>query len=247
MKSVRYSNNVLSMINKVGNLPKLSNGYYEFVLGAVNFKSRNGGAIYTLESAMKMLEASSSLIERVQDGRLRGENGHPQINFFDIKPEDFVRMNQILESRISVHYRDIHIEPDYVDNFGNRFPAFIGEGTPSGELGYVLEKSLANKDENIAFSVRSFTDNYYRNGQLYKDFVKIITWDIVNDPGLSVATKYGNASLESDNSVLINIERLERSIATPGIISVENMSAAKEYLAEVKHLIGRDERFKNRW
>jgi hypothetical protein len=61
---------------------------------------------------------------------------------------------------------------------------------------------MDNKMENTCFSVRSFTDDYVSGGMVKKVVKEVITWDLVNEPGISVATKYNAPTLESESLVI---------------------------------------------
>ena len=73
----------------------------------------------------------------------------------------------------------------------------MGKVKPSGPMGPSLKEQLENPSENVAFSVRSLTRDKRIAGQLFKHMTTLVTWDYVNEPGISVATKYDNPSLES--------------------------------------------------
>ena len=83
-----------------------------------------------------------------------------------------------------------------MDDKGKPVTAVIGMVKPSGPRGPALRESLDNPDENVAFSVRSLTNDTFENGGHQKHMKQLITWDYVNEPGISIATKYNAPSLE---------------------------------------------------
>lgn len=182
--------------NKAGLLRADSNGYYPVVLGALNFNN-SVGQIYPEAPAMELLKNSSSFMRRVSNGYCRGEYGHPKkqpgMTF-----QDFMhRILTIEESMVSHHIKEVWVEKGKVLHQGRPVIAIMGQVKPAGPYANSLERSLENPDENVAFSIRSITDDYRVGTQIQKHLREIVCWDFVNEPGLSVANKYAAPSLES--------------------------------------------------
>lgn len=200
MNTIRFACTALMGTNKVGQLVKDENGYYTLVLGALNVLN-SAGAFYTYEGAKELFESASPLMRRVARGALKGEYGHPKRVPGQSLDEFATRIMTIDERYICCHIKEVYLDFDSIKDpeTGRPVIAIFGKVIPSGPLGHVLEKSLENKDENVCFSIRSFThDTEDRRGNVTKVLKTIVTWDYVNEPGISYANKFGNPALESD-------------------------------------------------
>jgi len=186
----------LAGTNKVGALKPDSNGYYEMVLGAYDFFN-SSKAIYPFTSAKHLFEESSMLMRRINNGQCRSEYGHPKKQRGMTMSDYIQRIVSIEETNICAHIKSIRIDTQSVmDDKGKPVTAVIGMVKPSGPRGPALRESLDNPDENVAFSVRSLTNDTFENGGHQKHMKQLITWDYVNEPGISIATKYNAPSLE---------------------------------------------------
>lgn len=201
--NVRFVCQSLAGVNKVGNLVKDENGYYTVVIGALGMFN-SAGHFYEYESAKKLFESSGSLMRRVSRGSLRGEYGHPRMES-GMSETDFAnRIMSIWESNTCCQFKEIWLDFDNVkDENGKPVIAIMAKVIPSGPHGPVLEKQLNNKDENVCFSIRAFTDDYMDGGVRHRVLKTIVTFDYVNEPGMSVANKYKSPALEGlDETVL---------------------------------------------
>lgn len=227
-----YENTALVGSTKTGMLKPDANGYYELVLGAFDYFNSQD-AFYTLEPFKLLLMQSSSLMRRVNKGVLRGELGHPKFNSTMSKRDIIMRVLDIQEDRTSAHIKSISLDEERIINNGQKVAAVIGMVKPSGPFGYVLEKQLANPDENVFFSVRSLTDDHYNSaGTLIKEVKEIITWDQVNEGGIDIANKYMSPALESINFSTGDLLAAERKALEFGV----GMESAQEILANlIKH------------
>lgn len=194
---VIYECQALTGTNKVGLLKPDANGYYELVLGAYDFHNE-AGAFYPLEPLKKLMENSSPLMRRIRDGYVKSECGHPRMTPGMSDRDFLMRVCDIQETNVCAHIKSIELDDERVMHNGQKVAAIIGMVKPSGPKGDALEKSLSNPDENVAFSVRSLTNDYWTPaGKLIKEVDEIITWDLVNQPGINVANKYRSPALES--------------------------------------------------
>lgn len=183
--------------NKAGILRPDADGYYTLVLGALDIYN-SGGAFYPYESAKQLFKESSSLMRRISNGALRGEYGHPRPNGMNMR--DFLgRVMDIYEPNVCCHIRKVWIDnkTSVRDERGRPVIAILGEVKPAGPMGPALQASLDNPSENVCFSIRSLTEDHTVAGTTYKNLKTIVTWDYVNEPGLSVAKKWHSPALES--------------------------------------------------
>lgn len=183
-------------INKSGILKPDENGYYTVVLGALGFKN-SIGAVYPEQSARQFFKESSGLMRRIRGGYCRGEYGHPKP--YGLTEQEWItRILTIEETRTCFHIVEVWLDNKTVKDATGRFVlAIMGKIKPSGPYGNVLAESLQNPLENVAFSIRSLTEDRFAGGRIEKHIREIATWDYVTEPGLAVANKYQSPSLES--------------------------------------------------
>lgn len=178
------------------------NGYYDVTLGALGVTNTSGEK-YPLAPAKVLFENDSILMRRVNNGQLRGEQGHPK-RLPGMTPNDFLRrVISIEESRISHHIKEL-----YLVNTGKDSVDVKGLVRPTDARGGDLKECLDNPDENTAFSLRSLTrDHYDGNGTLIKEIISIVTWDYVNEPGIAKANMWSDLGVEDD--LIITPEMVE--------------------------------------
>lgn len=194
--NVTFTCTRLAGTNKVGELKKNENGYYPMVIGALNMFN-SAGMYYRADAAKHFFEESSSFMRRVQRGALRGEYGHPRREANMSMQAYYARLLSIHEDKECVHFASVYLDfNNYKDDQGRPIIAIIADVTPSGPLGHVLEKKLLNPLENVCFSIRSFTDDKMERGVINRYIKQIVTFDYVNEPGISVAEKYNSPALE---------------------------------------------------
>jgi len=181
-------------------LEKDDNGYYKVTLGALNMFN-SAGEFYTINGVRDMfINKSSSLQRRIKNGFLKSEVGHPNLQPGMSKEQFFNRNLRIEETNTCMHIRDLILVDTNESSGGPDGSNIIlvqGWVKPSGPKGDFLQKALDNPDENVAFSVRSFTKNSVVKGVVVKQIVQLITYDYVTEPGISVATKWKKLGIES--------------------------------------------------
>ncbi|EKD22713.1 MAG: Virion structural protein [uncultured bacterium] len=234
--SVNFACTSLAGVNKVGNLKQDENGYYPMIVGALNVFN-SAGQFYVFEQAKELFNQSSQLMRRVSRGALRGEYGHPK-PLPGMSDDQFAnRVMSIYEENTCCHHKEITLDFDNVkDANGKPIIAIISKVCPSGPFGPALEKSLKNKDENVCFSIRAFTDDYRDKGITKRVLKTIVTWDLVNEPGLAIAEKFKSPALESFDDV-------DGKIITRGEIERGMDSASMRGLATESAILTADELF----
>lgn len=202
----------LAGTNKVGDLKKNERGYYTMVIGALNMYN-SAGMYYRFDAAKQFFEESSSFMRRVVRGALRGEYGHPRREAGMSMQAYYARLLSIHEDKVCCHFASVKLDFDnFKDDQGRPIIAIIAEVCPSGPLGHVLEKQLQNPNENVCFSIRSFTDDRMERGVINRYIKTIVTFDYVNEPGMSVAEKWNSPALEG----MPAMEDLQEAVFTRG-------------------------------
>lgn len=233
-------------LNNGGTIKRIDNNYCQVVLGALEYPN-SVGAVYDLQSAVNIIERSQIFQRRMSQGYLRGELGHP-VERECRDYNDFVRrIHTIDERNVSTHIRRLWIEPNYKGHNGETIIAILGEVAPSGPHAAQLERKLNNPHENVAWSVRSLTNDRIVGGVKRKYFDNIITYDEVNEPGLKGANKFNAPSCES-----YEVLTCEQVPVTPALIDLisaeskryhgigmESTSISLESTVEALHRSGR--------
>lgn len=230
MNTVRFGCSALAGTNKAGNIKPDAQGYYEMVIGGLNIFN-SAGQYYTYEGAKQLFEQSSQFQRRIGRGSLRGEMGHPP-KLPGMTMDDYInRIMEIREANVCVHFKEVYLDFDRVKtNQGKPAVAIMAKLTPSGPLASSLEKSLDNPNENVCFSIRAFTQDYYERGVACRDLKNIITFDYVNECGVHIANKYDNPSLEDLSEAFMTNEQIKRvchgnlqsTIATESSVAIAN-------------------------
>lgn len=224
----------LKGVNRVGDIKRLDNNYLEVILGALEFNN-SIGATYDRGRAERLLAENSIFQRRINAGYLRGEWGHPKEYDYPNTRAFIQRIHSIDERNWAFHIRKVYIVDNYRLPNGKVICAIIGEICPTGKSNDAFERILANPDENLAFSIRSMATDRVVNGQVRKYLDNIITWDLVNEPGLSCANKFYGPSCESAMNYPVNLDILEAALTTVKTqVSVE--SSIRDSIDAVKRL-----------
>ena len=220
--AIKFACTSLAGSNKVGVLKKDNDGYYELVVGALNIYN-SAGQYYVYEQAKEIFQASSQLQRRVSRGALRGEYGHPKMTPGMSNDQFANRVMTIYEENVCCHHKEITLDFDRVkDENGKPVIAIISKVFPSGPFGHVLEKQLENKNENVCFSIRAFTDDYREHGITKRVLKTVVTWDLVNEPGLSIAEKFKSPALESMMELDFSRGEIERGLINANGVATES-------------------------
>jgi len=220
----------LNGTGKEGTLTPDADGYYEIVVGGLN-TFNSAGEYYTRQGAEELFKKSSIFMRRVASGCLKAELGHPKRRPGESDDSFIQRVLTIEETNVCAHIADVWLDFEYGKKnpqFGN--PELVGimaRLKPAGPMGHVLKASLDNKSENVCFSIRSLTKDFYSKGVNRRTLSTIVTWDYVNEPGIKVANKWDSPALESLTSDTFSIRKLNdvvnKMLSSP--IATENSNA----------------------
>jgi len=200
--SVRFACTSLKGTNKVGILPVDENGYRTMIVGALNMFN-SAGELYVAQEAKELFEGSSAFMRRVARGVLKAEYGHPKLLPGQSERSFAARVLNIDEDRVCAHHKELWLQ-DMTGPDGRPVLAIMSKVGVSGPFGATLERSLNNKDENVCFSIRAFTDDRMIGGINHRTLRQIITFDYVNEPGMSVAEKFKSPALEAFGKTIID-------------------------------------------
>lgn len=235
--SVSFGCTALVGTNKRGLLKCDGDGYYPVVLGALNHYN-SVGAYYPLEPARALFEASSSLMRRIGTGALNGECGHPRKQPGQSDRDFAMRLNDIYEPNISHHIRKVWLDADQKDDHGRPTVFIMGEVKPSGPRGPALKEALEDRHSDVCFSIRSFTQDMPVGGVWHKCLRQIVTWDWVNEPGISAAHKWRAPALESLEDGQLGREVILSLIGRPTLPMEVAMESQMRSLKELADSMG---------
>ena len=114
-----YQCTALMGTNKKGSLKCDADGYYNVVLGALDYYN-SSGAFYAYEPAKKLFDQSSTLQRRITKGVLRGECGHPKFQPGQSKKDFMMRVLSIEEQSVSHHISEVTIDETTVKDKAGR-------------------------------------------------------------------------------------------------------------------------------
>lgn len=204
-----YSSTLLDGVNKVGDLKKDNDGYYDMVLGAFNAYNAHGD-YYPLGDIKTIMDNDELFQRRLLNRALGSEVDHPK-PFIEmtyknlteaeskrLKERWFERVLTIDEQNMCAHISKVVFSENTIsDKSGRPLIAVIGKIKPSGIHERFLERQLENRHENVCFSIRCFTLDKFIGSGWVKEVKKIVTWDKVREPGIEIANKFMSPSLES--------------------------------------------------
>ncbi len=224
MKRIRFTSTRLVQSGKKGIFKPDENGYYEMPVGGLN--AYNGaGEYYTLEGAIDLFESSSVLMRRLQKGYLKAEQGHPKPSPGMTDDQYLERILRIEETNWCAHFSELWLDHE----FGAKNPQFknpklvaiMAKLKPTGIHGPALESALNDPHENVGFSIRGLTQNFFEKGRTYRVLTSIVTFDRVTEQGIGIANKWDAPSLESlDCSV--NEHQLRRIAENRSSVALES-------------------------
>lgn len=231
-RSISFSCNLVHP-SKQGKLIADDNGYYHCTLGAFNVYNSAGEYYPALDSVKQMFEAGSPLRRRLDSGNCRGERDHPDPSKFTTMVDFIRRILAIDMDRVSHHIASVTLK-EAKDESNNDVVLCVGKVKPSGPMGNTLRDSLNNPEENVCFSIRSLVDIKRTGDRTEKHIKNIITWDYVNEPGISVANKFQTPTLESiHDDVLITEAMLMDLAKQEGRLGLESSRTATMVLTEL--------------
>lgn len=208
MELFRYGCTALQGTNKTGVMTPDSDGFYTMVLGGFNVHN-SGEAWYPWSSNVQALFAKTSAFQRrVLDGALRGELGHPRPQPGASNRDFMNRIMDIFEPNVCQHIGEVWSDDGlFRGRDGQPIVAILGKVKPFGDKKGALIDALETPRANACQSIRSLTDDQYRNGRLEKEVRAVITWDHVNEPGIAIAKKWNAPGLEARNQPELVVTR----------------------------------------
>lgn len=191
-----FENELLPAVGKrTGILHPDGSGYRTINLGGIGLLNSAGQFYESPQAVINLFNDSSNLQRRIRTGRLYAELGHPKPD--GLNEEQFLlRVLSLYEEKEVAHIRKVELV-NGVDDRGQSCLIMQGEVKPSGPHAAVLESKFMNGSEDTCFSIRCLTDIRREFGRVIKTITEIVTWDMVGEPGISIASKYRSPSTEA--------------------------------------------------
>lgn len=245
MNNIRFTCTRLANTGKKGIITPDANGYYDMVIGGLNMYNSAGMKYTAVNEVLDLFQnKSSSFRRKVERGALRGEVGHPKFLPGMSKDQFIDRIMTIDEGNTCCHFSEVYLDfNSFKNEDGTPIVSIRGLVKPSGAKGDFLKQQLDNPKENVCFSIRSFTEDYYEKGVLMRDIKNIITFDYVNEPGIHIAEKYKNPALEDITGVMLARKDFDKTLQRQ-VVGVGKESSAMN-LKELFTSFGWTEQKKN--
>jgi hypothetical protein len=221
--------------NDISKIKADDTGYYKMVLGGFNMPNGHGIFYLFTDSVKKLFEPGGIVRRRLDSGLCRSEYGHPDLSGLTFE-ERLARLARTDPDRVCNHIREISLE-EAKDENGKSIILALGHIKPSGPFGDVVEKQLTNPCENVAYSIRSFATGTTFHGKQARIVTDAITYDYVPEPGISTATQFYTATLESMDSLGFTFDEimLDKAILINNQCGLESDTSA---LRMVKSSLG---------
>lgn len=229
MNTMSFNMIPLHGVNKKGIVKPDEHGYRLVVLGGFQVYNSVGDFYPFDDHVRRLFDTSSTFMRMIQKGALRGEMEHPSPGPHDSATDFLNRILRIDKDRESHIIRNVFLDTEKVkDENGRPIVAVLGLVKPSGVFGHLLEESFNDPYQNVAFSIRSLSENKpLMGGRLQRHVKQIVTWDWVTEGGISIADKYWSPALEAfrKNKELIVTKDMIASLTdkTPDGVSNENL------------------------
>jgi hypothetical protein len=159
----------------------------------------SAGERYIAEGALELFQSNSVFMRRVKNGCVKAECGHPERNGMS-DDRYLARIMRVLESNVCAWFAEIWLDFD----FGRNHPeynapdmiAIMAKIEPAGPNGEALRQAFESKGQNVCFSIRSLTKDFWYRGVNHRVLKTIFGFDWVTEPGIKFATKFDSPALE---------------------------------------------------
>lgn len=176
--------------NKV---PKRDDGAFYVTLGAFNAFSTEG-LFYNEHGLRELLTEKNdynSIGSKIDRRCAKGEANHPMKRPGETIPE-FIDRNLVIDMTNASHnILELGFEElEESELPGTKVVLIKAWVLPTdNEVGRSLKADLENENVNVCFSIRCFSRVVEINGVKHRIITKVMTWDWIDNPGISYATK----------------------------------------------------------
>lgn len=235
MSNIKFTAQKLVGTGKKGILVADSDGCYTMPIGGLNVFNSVGQYYIAAKEALSLFEKSSVFMRRIASGNLKMETGHPKKLPGMSDDSYFNRVMSIEETNVCGQVVDLWLDME----FGQKYPeygnpkliAIMARVRPCGPKGAPLKAAFESGVENVNFSIRSLTRDYYERGTCYRVLSQIMSFDWVTEPGLTLANKWASPALESFVERAVSLRHIQHILDMPEMVGMESAhSMAQEAL-----------------
>lgn len=198
---LKFECQALAGVNKVGKLKKDADGYYLVTFAALNIFNASK-IFYDYELSKHVFDPQDAFMRKLLGGKLYSEVEHPEPPIKDPQHPNwldlYIGRNRFIDMRNACgHIKSVSC--DQTSELVNGKPMWVITGwiKPEGVHAAVLQSLLDNPNANVCFSLRSIINDRTVNGIRTRQIEELITFDLVSEGGLPVATKFNSPGLES--------------------------------------------------
>ena len=194
---------------KLGLIVPDADGYYQMPLGVLGVPTRNR-TYYDVTDFVEQVSGKESFVRKmIEGGQLFGEYGHPDTSLLN-NDQTIARLLHIEEKLQSHHFKKIWSG----EKLAEGGTLIYGLVKPTGPYGQYLRDSLNEPLINTAFSLRGITSSIQKNGLIWRNLKRLVTFDFVGAGGYEQASKRFSPCVERvisfpDGEVLTDVA-LER-------------------------------------
>lgn len=198
---LKFECQALVGVNKVGKLQKDDRGYYHVTFAALNIFNA-AQIFYDYDLSKHVFDPNDPFMRKLLGGKLYSEVEHPEPPIKDPQHPQwldlYIGRNRFIDMKNACgHIREVEVNQS--SELCNGKPMWIITGwiKPEGVHAAVLQSLLDNPDCNVCFSLRSIINDRMVAGVRTRQIEELITFDLVTEGGLHVATKYNSPGLEA--------------------------------------------------
>ena len=248
--SFRFTATRLAGTGKRGMLIPSSDGYYTMPVGGLNVQNSKK-QVYVAQGAKELFEKSSIFMRRVREGRLKAEVDHPERKP-GMSDDDYLnRIIRIDGNNVCAHFRSVWLDEEW----GKKNPqygrpdliAIMAEVKPDGPKGAFLKARFDDPDQDVCFSIRCLTRDFYEGGVCYRVIRHLTNFDLVTEPGVNFATKWHSPGLETIDDFQVFESDIERLISKAEGIGMESAEIATECLHAMRSPVAFKAPLSYRW
>jgi len=169
---------------KLGMIHPDADGYYQMPMGVLGVPTRNR-TYYDVNDFVAQLTGADCFVRKMlEGGQLFGEYGHPDTAPLN-NEQTIARLLHIEEKFHSHHFKKIWSG----EKLAEGGTVIYGLVKPSGPYGQYLQQSLDAPTINTAFSLRGITQSVPKNGLVWRNLKRLVTFDFVGAGGYEQASK----------------------------------------------------------
>lgn len=197
-------------------------GVYHNIPVMVFNKSSRNNVMYDTESILAAMNNKQMKFHMsLEEGNLRGEYGHPEIEEANEKGKR--RLLKIDEKLVSHAFTAMH-----TDQLKDGDVVLYADVTPCGPYGEAFKRDMDNPVINKSFSLRALCSKPdFINGVTYKKVLVFVTFDYVNMPGYEKASTRFAAGATENMDYFISPDELSKVDGVCDLVGVESINDQK--------------------